>query len=309
MACAALLMAKKRFPIQRNANVQLAVSATTGMIHVNRALSRLNKRLYRSCRYYECKVDIDLSVADVGAPITVYALRDTWGHQKALQMAYDKFNETTAAERKALGKNMIARWLDFTPKSGSAALEMFPVAHDVTGTPNLLTGGEFVDSFVEDSSGTTKFFTWGSASATAYGIMAEYEKYSDAHNDPETVATTMAYGGQNEDQSDVEIDMLSARGNQPPYETNGFGDRWVKVATLSRVAGQQRLSTGFFTAPCGFVLITGLNASAQNPVELTVKAGDYKGVHAPSMLEDASSNKQLGYATSQKWKSMGVSTR
>lgn len=278
-------MAKKRYPIQRNANVQLVAPATTGMIHVNRALSRLNKRLYRSCRYYECKVDLDLSQADLGAPITVYALRDTWGHQKALQMAYDKFNETTAAERKALGKNMIARWLDFTPQSGSAALEMVPVVHDETGVPTTLTVGEFVDSFVEDASGVTKFFTWGSGGASAYGIMAEYEKYSDAHNDPETVATTMAYGGQNEDQSDVEIDMLSARGNQPPYNTNTFGDSWVKVATLSRTAGQQRLSTGFFTAPCGFVLITGLNGAQQTPVELTVKSGDYKGVHAPSMLE------------------------
>jgi hypothetical protein len=65
---------------------------------------------------------------------------------------------------------------------------------------------------------------------------------------------------------------------------------FTKVATLYVDAGGgNKLSTGYFNAPCGLVLITtggGLNATTvSEKIYVEAKAGDYKGVHAPSMLE------------------------
>ena len=233
------------------------------------------------------KIDIDLSVADSGSPITVYALRDTWGHQKAYQMAFDIYQKATADERSRLSKDQVARWQDFTVESGNSAAELLPAVYDATGAQTLLSSGEFLDTQIEDSGGNTMQFTWGTdLPGSKYGLMAQYEKVANTDNDPSSVVgASIPYDAQMSDASDVEADQLQNRGNAPPYDSNSFGDRWVKVATLSRVAGQQRLSTGYFTAPCGFAIVTGLNAAAQNPISIEFKAGDYKGVHAPSMLE------------------------
>ena len=60
----------------------------------------------------------------------------------------------------------------------------------------------------------------------------------------------------------------------------------MRIAVLDGTAGTQKLSTGFFTAPCGLVLCVGYGGDDTNfSVSLEAKAGDYKGVHAPSMLE------------------------
>jgi hypothetical protein len=85
--------------------------------------------------------------------------------------------------------------------------------------------------------------------------------------------------------------LLQTAGNEPPYDANGVNasSPWVKVAELSAATTAQKLSTGFFKAPCGFVLIAAGANGDEIPVmrhmHLTAKAGVYKGVHAPSMLE------------------------
>jgi len=278
---------KKRYPVQRHATVRLASPAADGLIHGNRVLSRLNKRLYRQGRFYQMKIDIDLTVADTGNPIEVFALRDTWGNHQAYMMGFDVYQQSVANEKSRLSKDQVARWQDFTVESGSSAAEMLPGVYDASGAITLLSAGEFLDTQVEDVAGNTMQFTWGAdVAGSKYGLIAQYEKKANQDNDPSTVAgASIPYDTQLEDISDVESDQLQNRGNAPPYDSNLFGDRWVKVATLSRVAGQQRLSTGFFTAPCGFAIVSGLNGLAQSPISIEFKAGDYKGVQAPSMME------------------------
>lgn len=305
-------MAKKRYPVQRTGTIRLALPATSGLVHGNRLMSRWNKRLYRQGRFYQMKIDLDLDDADVGSPIQVYALRDTWGNQQAYQMAFDIFNATTAEERARLGKGQIARWQDFTVQSGSSASEMLGQVFDETGAQSALTIGEFNDTQVEDKNGNTMVFTWGSGVAgTSYGIRGEYELKANMDDSPAPNSEDLPYDQQMSDTSNVEMTQLRQRGNDAPYNADTFGDAWVKVATLSRIPGQQRLSTGYFTAPCGFALITGLNDAVQTRLEIEFKGGDYKGIHAPSMIEQSSiaSNKLLGYASKKKWSSMGVSTR
>ena len=278
-------MAKKRYPVQKGGTVRLANAATSGVIHANRLMSRWNKRLYRQGRYYQMKIDVDLSDVDPG-PITVYALRDTWGNQKAYQMAYDVYQKTTEEKRRRLGSK-IARWQDFTVEHGSSASELVGAVYDHTSAEQLLQGGEFNNTQVEDKAGNTRTFTWGNAVVnSSYSIVSEYDLKADTDADPSSgLAEVLPYDEQMSDDSDVERNQLVNRGNAPPYDQDSFGDRWVKVAVLTRVTGQQKLSTGYFTAPCGFAIVTGLNGSGITRLNVEFKAGDYKGVNAPSMLE------------------------
>lgn len=202
-------------------------------------------------------------------------------------MAYDMFMSATEAERARLGKSAIARWQDFRCENGTGYNEMFPAVYDHTQAEALLQLGEFNNTEVEDISGNTMQFTWGNGVAgSRYGIRGEYENKTNTDTTPTTNAEDVPYDTLQENVSNVEIEQLRNRGNAPPYAGDSFGDAWVKVATLSNQPGQQRLTTGFFTAPCGFVVVTGLNpAGAGTPLTLEVKKGDYKGIMAPSMLE------------------------
>ena len=277
---------KRRYPTQVTSIVRLAAPAVNGIIKADQALSRLNKRLYRQGRFYQCKVDLDLSAADTGSPIEVYALRDTWGNHKAYQMAFDIYNKSVAAEKERLSDDQLARWQDFRCQDGTGYQEMLPQVSNEAQVDAALNIGEFNVSQVEDIGGNTMVFTWGNGVAgTSYGIRAEYELKSTTDDSPVQNLEDVPYDQQQENVSNVEINQLRNRGNDPPYNSDSFGDAWVKVASLSRTPGQQRLTTGFFTAPCGFIVVTGLSGATQTPLQLTVKAGDYKGVHADSMLE------------------------
>ena len=278
-------MAKKRYPVQRSGVIRLANAAGSGVVHGNRLMSRWNKRLYRQSRFYQMKIEVDLSDTDPG-PITVFALRDTWGNQKAYQMAFDVYQKTTEEERRRLGSK-IARWQDFTVQSGNASSELLGAVYDHDGTESTLQGGEFNDTQVEDKAGNTMTFTWGNAVAnSSYSIVSEYDLKADTGDDPSHgLAEVLPYDEQLSDDSDVERNQLVNRGNAPPYDRDGFGSRWEKVAVLRRLPGEQKLSTGYFTAPCGFAVVTGLNASGITRLNIEFKAGDYKGINAPSMLE------------------------
>jgi hypothetical protein len=86
---------------------------------------------------------------------------------------------------------------------------------------------------------------------------------------------------------------LQGAADNPPYDKNGVNapTPWVKIAELGATGGAQRLSTGYFTAPCGFVVIYSTSGNVGN-LTFEVKSGDYKGVHAPSMIEVASINRK-----------------
>jgi hypothetical protein len=259
------------------------------MIQCDQHLSRLNRRLYRQGRYYTVKVDVDAFTAD-GNGIEVFALRDDWAVQKAFQMAYSKHMENTADERKNLGSQNLARWSDFRVKTGQSGTvtDLVPVLANRDGVEVQLTAGEFQLAEVVDSSGTIRTFTWGTPGATDYGLLQEYDKAGNAQAQPSSVTTDAPYVEIDSEVNEATHDYLQDHGNLPPYDQNGVnaGSPFVRIAKLgASAAGTQKLTTGFFTAPCGIVLITGMDAAGVGLLQMTYKAGDYKGVHAPSMLE------------------------
>ena len=196
-------------------------------------------------------------------------------------------------ERENLTKGARARWFDFRIDSGlptATVPRLYPATdgNPRTSPPPAVTAGEFDDSIVEDAAGGTRSFSWTvGTSATVYNVMTEYNLAGNTDSSPTTPTGAGPYDDLEADASAVEMQALQERGNLPPYSATGFPSIWVKVATLTVGAnGNQKISTGFFDAPCGLVYLsaTGTNFDdLNNGISLTVQAGDYKGVKAHNM--------------------------
>jgi len=276
----------KRYPTNRIMSVvQDSPAAANAYADVASLMSQTNHRLYRQSRYYEVSVTIDSNVAD-GTTIDIYALADNWWTQKALQMAKMAWDESNAEEKTML-KGKIARWNDFRVAAG---LTGFGGLKAQQFNRNNLAGqtfsvGEFTDSTVVDQTGTTRAFTWGNPSAATYSIMDEYDASGNTSSDPSNPASG-AYTGLLPNLEAGAAAALQDAGNLAPYNMTGYGDGiWVKVGTLHLSPGRQRLSTGFFTAPCGLIAMTNVGWLSNPDIQIECKVGDYKGVKAPSILE------------------------
>jgi len=282
----------KRYPVQRNVGLTATAPAPPNLlVDGPRNLSQLNHRLYRQSRYYEMSVSLDTDLLE-GTTVDVYALADSWMVQNAYSMAKMAWDESNA-EEKVMLNGKVARWNDFRVNAGlvpaggiDIALATNYLKRTLTATP--ITAGEFNNSQVVDQAGVTRTFTWGNPAANTYSIIEEYDASGNTTADPGQPATG-SYSGLLPNLEAGAAAALQDLGNNPPYDKNDIGQAiWVKVATLHLGAGRQRTSTGFFTAPCGFVaLIGGGSIIADNATNMQVefKKGDYKGVHAPTMLE------------------------
>lgn len=288
-------MASKNYPVIRTVGLDSPSGGTPRPqieVNVEQLLSKANRRLYRHGRKYEVKLDLDAQAPGI---YTVYALSDSWMNERAFKMAYNMYLENSEDERDRIKETNVARWEDFRTQSGFTG--QFAVANPLLYNGPAyadrvpLTTGEFATTFVVDKAGVSKAFTWGGSSASRYSILGEYDKAGNAQASPVTSTGDMPYDDLMADDSAALAGMLQTSGNSPPYDAAGVnaGYPWVKVGELTATANGQKLSTGYFTAPCGFVLISG-GADGEDVVplrylNLTCKSGDYKGVHAPSYLE------------------------
>jgi len=282
------------FPVQRKIPIGNNAGPATqvGLVDAGRILSLQNHRLYRYGKRYEMKIDADVTVLEGGNSITVWALADTWAVQKSYEEAKRVFDDAYSIERDSILKTQQARWFDFRATVGVTGDLMVPVvsADPITSGLTYLTTGEFIDSVVEDQAGVTRTFSWNpTTSVSAYSIPAEYDLAANTNWAPTTPTGAGPYDDLKADASQVEMDALQDNGNLPPYNRNTLPQVWVKIATLqlSSSDGAQRISTGFFPAPCGQVVLQltgGLNTSnISNLVTCEFKAGDYKGVKAHNM--------------------------
>lgn len=276
----------KRYPVQRCISVaQPTPVAANAFADVGSLLSKVNHRLYRQSRYYECSVTIDSNVAD-GTTVDVYALADTWWTQKSLQLAKQAWDESNAEEKMMLN-GKVARWNDFRVQAGLSGFGgLNPIQFSRVTLANVpFVTGEFEDSTVVDQAGVTRNFTWGVGTATSYSLMDEYNATGNTSADPQNPATG-AYTGLLPNLEAGAAAALQDDGNLPPYDANNYGSGyWVKVGTIHLASGRQRLSTGYFTAPCGLIALTNVGFLDNPDIQIEIKAGDYKGVKAPSILE------------------------
>lgn len=286
---------KKMYPVVRSGAIVLDGSNDpNGIIRVDRALSGRNHRLYRQSRVYHCKVDLDINAA-AGQVVNVFAIANSWMCKKAYGLAKAAFDKNVAEEREQAG-NRLARWNDFRVDHGLGTafqkdLLFAGVTPGVSGLHKYGSGSasEYVMSEVRDASSNQNTFRWTGTGSGTWNIIDEYDVTGNSDQSPATPSTDAAYSSL-EDEIDVgTMEHLQDDGNLPPYDRDTIRNEiWVKVATLSvNAAGQQKLSTGYFEAPAGLIAISSSVPLATDAtvLNLEVKAGDYKGVHAPSYLE------------------------
>jgi hypothetical protein len=285
----------KHYPVQRH--IRLAEGASpqsnnaTMLVRVDRELSRVNKRLYRQSRVPSCKISLDANVA-AGQGIDVYVLRDTWMNMKAYQMAKKVFDENSKQEMSMLAKGNKARWNDFRVNMGlSSFAELDAVIEGETTSTKMFGVGEYELSEVADAAGTAQTFRWLGSGANTFNIVDEYDRTGDTAQQPTFAQTGVAYDGLEDELDDSQVEHLSGDGNLPPYDGRVMeNDVLVRVARLvNDGTGTSKLSTGFFNAPAGFIVLEGVgggtSVTLDSAITLEVQAGDYKGVKAPSYLE------------------------
>jgi len=283
---------KKRYAVQRHIEFG-GLSNDTNVIDVPKFLSEVNHRLYRQSRVYKVKVN-QVDPALESRQAQVYVLRDTWFLQKAYQMAKKTFDENTKQERASMSKGNMARWNDFrinlTPAAGTSYNFLSPIVRN-NGTLSLqtLAQGEFVDSLVTREDSTDMSFGLFGLANSRWGILDEYDRTSDVDGSPANLVSgsnISAYSGLDDDNDDSSRAHLQDAGNNPPYDKENLG-----VATMFRHvgtlggggSGSVKMSTGFFDAPLGCVLVVSDGASGKYEIEIA--SGDYKGIHADNYLE------------------------
>lgn len=279
-------MPKKQYPVVRTGRLTAGTSGEFE-IRIEQFLAKTNRRLYRHARNYRVKIDVD---ADSTEKFDVYALANNWMNHRALKMAYAMYLQNSEDERNRLKGTSIARWQDFRTESGTTgAVLADPVQYSVAQVATALTAGEFQNTIVVDAAGTSRSFSWGINTPSKYGILAQYDLAGNANTSPTTSTGAMPYDDLMSDDDATMAEALQTKGELPPYDADGVldGSAWVKIATIDAASNSQRLSTGYFDAPCGIVLIQQVSGLADKSADLqwTVQSGDYKGVHAPSMLE------------------------
>lgn len=286
------------FPIARKTDLGFAGAGTpVGYSDAGSILSRLNNRLYRYGKLYDLKLDLSAAAAP-GVVFEVWALSNTWYVQKAFEEAKAAYDKAYEDEKEFVNETNVARWRDFrvtplaTPSFNAVVGDWaYPRSATVPGAAANITAGSIVDSIVEDNAGATKAFTWAATSSGSYySCIAEYDLAGNQTRSPNVGTGDMPFEGLQADSSTVEAAALQTRGQDPPYGATSFNGIWVKVGELTvGAAGQTRLSTGYFHAPCGVFAVKSvggandIGADAGDNISLEVRAGKYKGVSAVNM--------------------------
>ncbi len=260
------------------------VTGATGQVQVPQLLSATGHRLYRQHGSYMCKINL-MSAATSVPEIKVFALANHWYVKRAIQTAKEMYDQAVADERALVTEG---RWNDFRIQAdNSTGVELLGTIGSATtagaGTP-LTSAGEYSFSRIRDAAGNTKAFRLeGASGAGHYNIFEEYDNMGNTARDPQQAspATVGGYDGVHETVDEQNASDLVIRGNDPPYHsTNLHDDVFVQVGSLFRdTNGNQRLSTGFFSAPLGMIFLSYQGGPAENPtLELELKGGNYKGV-------------------------------
>lgn len=291
-------MAKKPkayYPVQRAIRLKDLTAAVAGgrFLQSTRLLSEANRRLYRQSYVYNLKVDVDIGTAMATAGVDVYVLRNTWDLHGAYKFAMKNYYNAMKEELQ-VAKGAQTRWHDFRVLPGFQADELVPgVNNPSNALPSMvdgrLTNGDHEFSQVVDSTGSSRVFTLDAATtATEWSIIDEWGEKDRVDGDPASASTSMPYDTLVENRDEANYDLLREKGEDPPYNDVADINIWQHVAHLQQVSpdGVTKLSSGFFDAPLGIVLLVSNGFTSGSPIHrpltVTFQSGDYKGVKAPA---------------------------
>lgn len=259
------------------------VTGDLSRIFTGQVLGQANNRLYRQHRTYVQRISLLPNTnATLGAPLRVYALSTKWTVMRSLATARAVYEQAMKEERATHGTS---RWHDFRVSCDTIANTLSAFGVDGSNPPSMthapLPLGEYDFSSVTDTAGNNRIFiTDGATTTSAYNVFEEFDEMGRADISP----TTASLGGYEQAMPGlVEADAVNLleRGNNPPYDNanNPREGTWVEVGQLYRDPTGHVLSTGFFEAPLGLILVKGYTPTADTPfLVLEAKAGKYKGV-------------------------------
>ena len=240
----------------------------SGYIDLAFELSRLNHRLYRQGRMYEAEIVLTNTIA-AGQPHTIETIAPTWMAQKAWQLAFQKWRESTQHER----DNGIraGRWNDFRV--------FYEAGH--SGNPSIINGEyQYTAAEKADGSGPLQFHFLGGSTPTRYGLIAEYDTLRDTDTDtPPAGGSTMPYGELLAELNDQQANQIQEEGDEPPYNSVNLSQT-VQQFQLRAPSDSNYFRTGMIKVPCGLIKHT---TPGGGDLLVRVKAGKYKGVSAEAM--------------------------
>jgi len=269
------------YPVQSRIDL-----SSGGIVIAPNVLSMINRRHYPATGVYECNVMLNPTVT--AGQLNVYVLKDNWDTIGAIRQAYKAYLTATESERAMLSKDQVARWEDFRIAHGTGLTEMAPMVYNQGIGLSSLTLGEFELSTVVDAAGNEKAFTLQGASNSAqYNILSQWSASGNVQTDPVNLTSGAPYGELEESHDSTQSDNLQRDGNTPPYDAfgnDGITSPWTKVATLTNanVGADGRISTGFFRAPLGMVIVTGADANSWGLLQ--VREGSTKGIKVHNIL-------------------------
>lgn len=279
--------------VQNKINLLLDGSGDTeAILRCDRVLSQMNHQLFRQSRNYCVKIDLDIA-APTDTVIDVYALVDTWWLHKAYKLAYETFIKNSQEEAGQL-KTMKARWNDFRVDHGLASptfdKQLIAAGYTTPGTEDTYANNqEYNMTEVHNTLGQTNTFRFMGSGTGTFNIIDQYDLTGNTETTPSTATTDVAYDGLEDTMDDGQMAHLSDDGNIPPYDRLNFENAvLVRVATIANFVTGPKLSTGYFNAPAGLVVVQSRSNNllpSDVMLTMTAKEGKYKGIHAPSMLE------------------------
>ena len=252
----------------------------------------MNHQLFRQSRNYCVKLDLDIAAAN-DTVIDVYALVDTWWLKNAYNLAYKEFLKNSKEEEGQL-KTQKARWHDFRVDHGLASpafdKQLIACGYTTPGTEDTYASNqEYHMTEMHNVAGNPFTLRFIGTSSTTINILDEYDRTGNVNTSPTDVQTQVAYDGFTDEMDDGQMEHLSGDGNRPPYDDTNLEDGiLVRVATLANFVTGPKLSTGYFNAPAGLVVVQSRSNNllpSDVMLTMTAKEGKYKGIHAPSMLE------------------------
>lgn len=278
------MVSKKKsryYPVQSRIDL-----SSGGIVIAPNVLSMINRRHYPATGVYECNVMLNPTVT--AGQLNVYVLKDNWDTIGAIRQAYKAYLTATESERAMLSKDQIARWEDFRIAHGTGLTEMAPMVYNQGAGLSSLTVGEFELSKATDTANNTKTFVLqGASTTTQYNILDAWNVSGNVDADPALFTTGTPYADLEADHDSTQSNNLQRDGNAPPYDnagSDGIGSPWTKVATLTNanVGADGRISTGFFRAPLGMIIVTGADSNSWGLLQ--VREGSTKGIKVHNIL-------------------------
>lgn len=248
-------------------------------IDVSAIAGRANQRLYRQGMLYTMSVSYQgNNPPGAQGQVEITHLPNNWSTRKAHQLARKMWLESTKDERDHGAR--FGRWNDFrvymdATHTGANNLNT-PFGSAGLGSGEIL----FTNAVRQDTGALVEYQFLGTTSGTRFGMLHEYDRMADTDTDtPATGSNSMAYRTLMAELTNEQADQIQEEGDNPPYDPESLVNNIVLPSyIIGHPAVSNRHTTPSMHVPAG--LLSVVNRGDAQLINITLKAGSYKGVAA-----------------------------